>query len=322
MLFEVRKLLPDSLLALAAEQCGVLSRAQLRGCGLSEHVITANRRAGRWAIVHPGVYAVHTGPIAPMGRIWAGVLYAGAGATASHVTAAQLWGLVTEGPEHRVHLLVPATRTVIDRPDVLIRRCHHLAARTHPVARPPRTRIEDTILDLAADAERYAEIVDWVTLACQSRRTTPRRLRDCLGRRARQRWRVELQALLADVSDGAQTPLELAYLRTVERAHGLPCGRRQRHRWVGAESQWIDVQYERFQLIVELDGRLGHELHRDHRRDNASTVLGYASLRYGWVAVTTTPCAVAAEVAATLTRHGWRGQPQACGPLCTVAVAA
>lgn len=84
----------------------------------------------------------------------------------------------------------------------------------------------------------------------------------------------------------------------------------------------IDVQYERFQLIVELDGRLGHELHRDHRRDNASTVLGYSSLRYGWVAVTTTPCAVAAEVAATLTRHGWRGQPQACGPLCTVAVAA
>lgn len=34
--------------------------------------------------------------------------------------------------------------------------------------------------------------------------------------------------MLSDVDTGAESPLELRHLRRVERAHGLPQGRRQR----------------------------------------------------------------------------------------------
>jgi hypothetical protein len=92
-----------------------------------------------------------------------------------------------------------------------------------------------------------------------------------------------LVAMVADVAEGAQSPLEVEYLRRVERAHGLPAGVRNR-RWGDRHVRWIDVDLDEFETRVELDGRLGHEdegRFRDRRRDNRSTVSGKATLRYG-----------------------------------------
>ncbi|SEE33058.1 hypothetical protein [Jiangella alba] len=58
-----------------------------------------------------------------------------------------------------------------------------------------------------------------MTAACQRRLTTPQRLADALTRRKKIRWRPMTEAMLADVADGAQSPLELRHLRRVERAH-------------------------------------------------------------------------------------------------------
>ncbi len=84
-----------------------------------------------------------------------------------------------------------------------------------------------------------------------------------------------------------------------------------------------DVHYGEFRATVELDGRLGHadlsSRWRDMRRDNASTLRGESTLRFGWADVTSHPCTVAAQVAAVLRAAGWRGAPQTCGPSCTVA---
>lgn len=72
--------------------------------------------------------------------------------------------------------------------------------------------------------------------------------------------------------------------------------------------------------MVELDGRLGHEdeRFRDMRRDNASTVDGRSTLRYGWVDTTVSPCAATTEVAGVLHRKSWTGRPIRCGPSCTL----
>jgi hypothetical protein len=126
---------------------------------------------------------------------------------------------------------------------------------------------------------------------------------------------------LGDLAAGAQSPLELRYLKDVERAHGLPPGVRQR-RLAGRTVRWIDVDLEEFGVRVELDGRVGHVeegAFRDRVRDNAATVSGRATLRYGWVDVVGSPCAVAAEVAQVLRRRGWAGQLVACGPHCRMS---
>ena len=59
-----------------------------------------------------------------------------------------------------------------------------------------------------------------VTRACQRRLTTPERLVVAMSARKKIRWRAPLEAMVADVAQGAQSPLELEYLRRVERAHG------------------------------------------------------------------------------------------------------
>ncbi len=73
--------------------------------------------------------------------------------------------------------------------------------------------------------------------------------------------------------------------------------------------------YEKYGLLVELDGRLGHEgmgRFRDMRRDNASTSDGLATLRYGKADVFGLPCEVAMEVAHNLVLRGWNGPPDRC----------
>jgi hypothetical protein len=176
---------------------------------------------------------------------------------------------------------------------------------------PPRLTIEDTVLDLC-DGSDIRQVVGWVTQAMQTRRTSVVRLRTALDARSRHSQRQLLVELLGDVAQGVDSPLELRYLRDVERPHGLPEGNRQnvsrfRHR--------RDVVYREFGLVVELDGRLGHEgmgRFRDMQRDNHATVSGEASLRYGQADVAGEPCLVARQVAEVLILRGWRGEFRLC----------
>jgi very-short-patch-repair endonuclease len=131
-----------------------------------------------------------------------------------------------------------------------------------------------------------------------------------------------LLAALADVAAGAHSPLELRYLRDVERAHGLPSGSRQ-HAVVRSGGRYFDdVRYPEYGVTVELDGRVAHPdeaCWRDMRRDNSSVLAGRRVLRYGWADVAGRPCAVAAQVVAVLRAAGWRGAPHGCHRGCPVS---
>ncbi|MBB5790604.1 type IV toxin-antitoxin system AbiEi family antitoxin domain-containing protein [Jiangella mangrovi] len=305
---------------LIAGQDGVVSRAQALASGLTEDALTWLLRSGRWRRVHAGVYATFTGPLPFAAQVWAAILRAGRGAVASHRTAAYLDGLCDD-PGPTVHVTAPAERHVRGKVDgVRVHYAHRLALTRHPAKTPPRTRVEDTVLDLVDTASHPREAEGWVTAACQRRATTPERLADALARRKKIRWRAMVEAMLTDVAEGAQSPLELRHLRRVERAHGLPTGCRQR-RVAGRRVIWIDVDYEQYRVRVELDGRVGHTgegRFRDHQRDNRATVDGHATLRYGHADVFTDPCGVAAEQARVLTARGWTGTPRSCRPGCPV----
>ena len=139
----------------------------------------------------------------------------------------------------------------------------------------------------------------------------------------RVRRRRLIESVCAEVRAGVTSQLETRYDAKVVRPHGLPRGTRQ----APARSQdsgtiYRDIHYEEFGVIVELDGRLGHEaeseVFRDHARDNAATLTGAATLRFGWLGVVGQPCPIAVQVATLLQIRGWTGQPHPCGPGCTV----
>lgn len=306
---------------LAVTQDGVLSRSQALACGLTDGMLETEQRARRWQRPFAGVYVTFSGPLPERTRVWAALLAAGRGAVASHSTAAWLDGLRDEAPA-QVWVTVPWSRRPNTLSGVRVRRSRHVLAREHPGHTVPRTRVDDTVLDLVHDASHTDEVVDIVTRACQRRRTTADRLRDTAAARPRLRWRLLLSDLLEDVSDGAMSALERRWRRDVERAHRLPRAERNRlQRPSGGRSVYHDVRYPRWRTVVELDGRAAHpftEAFRDRARDNRVVLAGQDPLRYGWREVVTDACGCAVEVAALLQRNGWPGPTRCCGPCCLI----
>jgi hypothetical protein len=299
-------------------QSGVLSRSQALEYGLTDKHVVAALRTGRWQRLHDGVYATFSGPVPRSARLWGVVLRAGAGAVLSHQTAAELHGFAPF-PEPRVHVTVPSARRVTPILGASVHYSARVAQARLPGREPPRTRAEETVLDLVAAADGLDDAFGWVFRACGSRCTVPDRIAAAMGLRARMRYRPELAAALGNGLDGVHSLLEYRYVTRVERPHGLPRGTRQRRVVRAGRCQYQDVAYDGWGTVVELDGQVAHpagERWRDVARDNASAAAGQVTLRYGWGDVTGTPCWVAAQVAATLAERGWAGAPRRCGRGC------
>jgi very-short-patch-repair endonuclease len=323
--------IPPELRQLLARQSGVVTRQQALSAGLAPTVVDNQLRSQRWQQLQRGVYACFSGRPARDAELWAAVLRAGEDAALSHRTAAELYGLTREyglasdhgltcGPGAPIHVTVPAGRRagIVRGGVVHFSRC--LEQTRHPTLLPPRTRIDDTVLDLALISPTFDEAFDWVCRAVGRRLTTPARLRTALRARPRMRWRTELLAALADADDGAQSNLELRYARHVERAHGLPAAQRQAKIVTAGRTRYVDNFYEQARLAVELDGRAAHPPERrwnDSHRDNEHASLGIMTVRYNWHDVNYRACAVAAQVGGLLRMRGTAVELRRCGPSCT-----
>ena len=299
-------------------QDGVISRAQALALGLTRNTIAWRLERGLWQRMLPGVYATFSGEPGRRCRLWAVTLQAGPGSALSHHTAAELWGLTSE-PSAAVHITAPRGSPVARLPGVVLHYSGRVLAARHPVLTPSRTRIEETVLDLAQAAVTLDEALAWIFRSCAGRRTTPEHLAQAMRLRPRLRWRAELSRALGEAISGVHSLLEHRYFTGVERPHGLPAGKRQLIIRRGSRRQYSDVAYEEYSTLVELDGRVAHpEASRwtDIRRDNANAADGRVTLRYGWTEVCENSCEVAAEVARALRQRGWTGSPRRCGTRC------
>jgi very-short-patch-repair endonuclease len=83
----------------AMERHGLVTRAHAIEIGGTPDLIAGRVRTGRWVLERRGVYAIAGSPPTARRSILAATLALGAGAAASHLTAAQLWGLAFPAPE-------------------------------------------------------------------------------------------------------------------------------------------------------------------------------------------------------------------------------
>ena len=303
---------------LIESQRGMLARWQVPAVGLDRTTLKSRLQSGRWRPLYRGVYATFTGDPPRESALWAAVLRAGPGAVLSHETAAELDGLARE-PSAVIHVTVPAVKRVNPVPGLRVHRSLRLDEARHPARMPPRTRIEETVLDLTQTATTFDVAFGWLCQACGSRLTTPDRLLAAMSLRPKVRWRDSLREALFEIGDGAHSLLEIRYVRDVERPHGLPRARRQARVSRSRGRVYLDNLLETYHVCIELDGQAAHpvaERWRDIQRDNASAADGILTLRYGWADVTRWPCRTADQIATVLHLRGWTGTPTPCGPGC------
>ena len=305
---------------LLEQQEGILTRMQALQAGLSPRVIAGRVASGQWQRLHQGVFTTFSGPVPRAALLWGAVLRAGENSVLSHATAAEVWKL-SDVPSASVHVSVPKQSGSLVIQGLVLHYSSRLPGARHPARLPPQTTLEETVLDLADRSQTAEDAVAWAIKACQRRLSTPDRITAALADRNRARWRRDLTDAVSEVRAGVHSPLELRYLRDVERKHGLPRADRQALTMRGGARQYADIRYSQYGVVVELDGIMAHPAESrkyDSRRDNANTLDGFQTLRYGWVPVAYHACNVAGEVADLLGKHGWRGSPRPCRMGCPV----
>lgn len=311
----MRRMDTTGLRELFDRQAGVVSRRQLAELGATDHDVRRLVRRRDLSRVHRGVYVNHTGPLTWASRAWAAVLFYAPAALCGESALTPAGDVIHVAIEH------PRNATPIE--GVRLHRLVDLDRKVLWNYAPPRLRVEEAVLDLAAEASTRSEAIALIGDACQRRRTTPARLADALAGRARLTKGAWLREVLDDAGAGALSVLEQSYLRRVERAHGLPRPQRQQRERTEHGVRYRDVLYDAQRLVVELDGRIGHTESRDRwndmDRDLTSALGGRMTVRLGWRHCEERACQTAGRLAVLLQRRGWGGSPQPCGPACSLS---
>ncbi len=281
----------------------MLSREQVLDHGVTPDVLARLVGSGRWLRLATGLFCVVPEP-SWESLAWGGTLLGGPLARLGPEASGHLYGLVPQ-PPRPIDVLVPYERPVRVRgPWRFVREVSGVRPGRSPGA-PPRLTPECAVLELAG-RRTDGKIAGLLTVAVQKRLTTPDRLRSLLASRPRQRHRELINGMLTEVAAGVESHLEMLYLRTVERPHGLPRGRRQGS--APGLAYRRDVEYDPYALLVELDGLLGHEgegRFRDMNRDNLHALRDEVTLRFGYFDVSGRPCSVAFQVHLALARRGY-----------------
>lgn len=301
----------------AGRQHDLLTRGQCQAAGMTRDGIAWQVRSGRWSRLHDGVFLTRPGRDDWLTMATAALLAADDGRLAAAAalcgsSAAHLWGLSGRTPDV-VEIVVPNRRSVRAPTGSAVRRSMRWDGLVHDTAYPWRTTVPATVLDVATGATESGALAG-VARAVQLGLTTAAELRQEMVARGGHRHSKVLRPALADVESGAESGAEILYLGRVERGHALPRSSLQA-RLLGRDRR-NDFAYEEYRVVVEVDGRLGHEQWsdrvRDGRRDRELLVGDQLVTRVFWSDVAVTPCATAAQVGAVLQRRGWAGRARPC----------
>lgn len=250
----------------AARQHGVFTRAQALEAGCTPRAIAHRLRAGRWHLVHRGVYRMAGSRVTLQQQAMAACLAAGPKAFASYRTAAALLGLRAAGDAIEVSVPPGSRRS---RPGVRLHEFGYLLpGDVATVDGVPATSPTRTILDLAAVATPR-ELQEIVERALSRGLTTLGRLERRLTRAGGQ-GRSGVRALrhLIGTLPGDGTPesnLEWGFLRLFQRA-GFLSLRPQVPVTIQGRRYRLDFADPDRRVAIEIDGR-HHQLAARRRLD-------------------------------------------------------
>jgi very-short-patch-repair endonuclease len=267
---------PAGVWALARQQHGVVTRAQLLMLGFSARSIKHRIAKGRLHPVWRGVYAVGRPELTLHGRWLAAVMSCGPGAVLSHGSAAALWKIcpvTTSRIEVSLRLGLPRRPKGI----VVHRRTSPGEATRHcgvPVTTPIFTLIDLATLLGREQLEAAVNEADRLDL------TDPEELRAALDKIPR-RHGIALMRELLDRRTFTFTDSELErHFLLLVRTAGLPAPLTGRY----VNGFKVDFYWPDLGLVVETDGLRYHrtpaQQTRDRVRDQAHAAAGLAQLRF------------------------------------------
>ncbi|MGH3424738.1 MAG: hypothetical protein ACRDO8_08425, partial [Nocardioidaceae bacterium] len=242
----------DRVRETSASSCGMLSRDQLLQLGVTRAELQAELRAERWKAHGRETIAVHTGPLDEEMMRWFAVIEAGPRAALDGVSALQAAGLKGFTAD-TVRVSVPRGARVVRRAGVTIRQTRRLRRSDVMPTGIPRVRPEIAAVRAAlwARSDRQAALL--LAMTVQQRLTTAEAIARALLDVRRDRRRKFLEATLLDILDGAQAISELDFTAECRR-RGLPRPDRQAVRKGPDGRIYLDVIWERYRLVVEIDG--------------------------------------------------------------------
>ena len=279
------------IVALARQQRGVVTSAQLVALGRSHRWIEGRVARGWLRRLHRGVYLV--GPVEAEHALAMAAVLAVPGSVLSHYPAAVLHAMrpAREGPMH-----VTTGRAARKRSDLIIHRNtldpNDITRRNGiPVTSPART-----LLDLAA-TEPTPELDRALNQARIARLVSDPSLNEQFSRYPHHRGTAALRkAIRADVGF-TRSEAERRAVDLIRRA-GLPSPETNQR----VEGYEVDLVWRNQRLIVEIDGYAFHSMRRsfeeDRRRDQQLTARGWRVIRITWWQLTNEP----EEVAVTISR--------------------
>ncbi len=292
----------DRVIAELAEvQHGVVGRRQLLAAAVSRRQIGVRLSRGSIHPIHHGVYAVGHKRVSLEGKWTAAVLACGRGATLSHRSAAQLWGLLSHSsgfPE------VTRPGSYRGRAGIVMHRVLLPADERTVVDGIPVTTVPRTIFDLAAERDRRQ--VERALHEAEVQHLTDRlSIPDLLERYPGHAGAPMLRELVAIGPEGGSTAndFEALFADLVER-HRLPRPRFNADLVVGGRHFKPDCVWEELRVVVELDSRNVHGTRKafdaDRERDRIFVANNWRVVRVTWRQLTTNPEALVRDLRCVL----------------------
>ena len=294
----------EAIARLAAQQYGVVSRAQLLSLGLSSRAIEHRLASGRLRRVHRGAYAVGHDVLEFRGRVAAALLATGPGSVASHGTAAAIGGVEVSagGP---IHVTVRHPRAT--QPGIVLHRSALPDDEIVVIDELPVTVMARTFLDLSRTEPprilrrliKNAEFngkVEWEALD---------RVLDRYPRRQGRRPLAEIVRGVHATSGRTRSEMEDLFTEFVD-SRDLPVPERNVKLRLRDRTIQVDCLWREARVALELDSRSAHDralaFEDDRARDRALTAAGWVPLRATWAQLRYEPDALEADLRPVVTR--------------------
>lgn len=240
------------VLAIGRRQGGVISRRQVYAAGMTRSALRAQLAGGRWQKTGRQTVAIHTGELTEEGDWWRAVLEVGPRAALGGVTALIAAGL-RNYEETWLHVIAPKSARPRHPSGVVVhesRRFREADVETDGVRRM-KPAVAAVHAALWAVSDKQAVLI--LVMTAQQKLATTSELTDAMVPIRRHTRRRLIRRHLHDIGGGSESLGELDVLAGLRR-RGLPEPERQPARRLSNGKVYLDVEWEEWGLVLELDG--------------------------------------------------------------------